>query len=101
MDQSRQLFRAWEKFCKQLPKQRHEEVTKEKPSLGLLWSSVSTAQSTWKDARDNTKLGRVKEVFTHLCETYSAHSSLVSILPNDNYISLLTGSLSAIAQASY
>lgn len=74
---------------------------KEKPSLGLLFNSVSTASATWKDARDSTKLGRVKDAFSRLCQAYQSHSNLVAVLPtNDNYISLLTGSLSAIAQVS-
>ena len=70
--------------------------------MGLLLKSVSTASDTWNDARDSTKLGRAKKAFSRLCQAYQSHNNLVSVLPtNDNYVSLLTGSLSAIAQVGH
>lgn len=49
----------------------------------------------------NWLLGKLKSKFHGLCETCHDHSSLLSIIPKDDkYVTLLMGSLSAIAQAT-
>lgn len=73
-------------------------MLQEVPSLRLLYQHVNEASSTWKEHREGTKSGRLKTVFTKLCDTVHSHSKLVSMVPtNDKYVTLLTGSLSAIA----
>ncbi|CAJ2509403.1 Uu.00g144290.m01.CDS01 [Anthostomella pinea] len=100
-DQSRQLYHAWTKFCDRLPEGQRDEMSKGTPSLKFLHESVAKASQTWTEKRGGTRIGRVKGVFTRLCDNFTSHSNLVSVLPvDDKYVTLLTGSLSAIAQAS-
>ncbi|KAK8121709.1 hypothetical protein PG984_010379 [Apiospora sp. TS-2023a] len=100
LSQSRQLYKAWTKFCNSLPQGQQLETLQDVPSLKLLYQHVDRASSTWKEQRDGTKSGRLKTVFTKLCDTVHSHSKLVSMIPtNDKYVTLLTGSLSAIASA--
>ncbi|GAP93425.1 hypothetical protein SAMD00023353_10300130 [Rosellinia necatrix] len=100
-DQSCRLYKAWNSFCQRLPDDQQKAASDEVPSLKLLHKSVSQAANTWKEERENTKIGRAKRIFTRLCENFDSHSNLISILPNNNtYVTLLTGSLTAIAQAS-
>ncbi|RWA13068.1 hypothetical protein EKO27_g2021 [Xylaria grammica] len=100
-EQSRKLYKAWNDFCKRLPREQREKACDEIPSIKLLHASVSQAAESWKDKREGTKIGRTKRIFTRLCETFLSHKNLVSVLPTDNmYVTLITGSLTAIAQAS-
>ncbi|KAI1131428.1 hypothetical protein F5Y10DRAFT_233646 [Nemania abortiva] len=101
LDQSRRLYQAWTSFCKRLPDKQRKEASEQVPTLRLLYESVSQASTTWKEKREGTKSGRLKRIFTRLCENVESHSNLVSMLPTENsYVTLLTGSLTAIAQAS-
>ncbi|KAJ1323734.1 hypothetical protein MN608_10979 [Microdochium nivale] len=98
--QSRDLHQAWAKFCKALPKEQGGDLSTQMPSLKVLHSAVATASQTWQERREGTKVGRLKGIFTRLSETFESHSNIVSIIPtNDKYVTLLTGSLTAIAAA--
>ncbi|EEA28122.1 hypothetical protein PMAA_029400 [Talaromyces marneffei ATCC 18224] len=94
LDQSRRL--------KSLPQYQDMEVDlSQRPDIKCLIDTVSKAASTWQEDRERSKSGRLKEKFSKLCENCQNHSKLLSVIPSqDKYISLLTGSLSAIAQAS-
>jgi hypothetical protein len=62
---------------------------------------VSKASASWQWGRDDSKLGKLKSKFQGLCKTFTSHSTLLSVFPKDDkYVTLLTGSLSAIAQAT-
>ncbi|KAK8016969.1 hypothetical protein PG993_015158 [Apiospora rasikravindrae] len=100
LSQSRELYKAWTKFCQSLPPDQQAEMLHEIPSLKFLYQSVEKASTTWRDNRDGTKTGRLKSIFTRLVETFQSHSNIVSMIPtNDKYVTLLTGSISAIASA--
>ncbi|KAJ8133472.1 hypothetical protein O1611_g154 [Lasiodiplodia mahajangana] len=100
LDQGRQLHAAWKKFCKKLPDDQQKTLYERLPSIRYLHESVTKASETWKE-HQNSKVGRLKKIFTGLCNTLDAHSNLVSIIPTDDkYVRLLTGSLSAITQAT-
>jgi hypothetical protein len=50
---------------------------------------------------EQIKTGRVKQIFSNLCENFNDHKTLLSVIPtNDKYVCLFTGSLAAIAQVS-
>ncbi|KAF5692734.1 hypothetical protein FDENT_2609 [Fusarium denticulatum] len=67
----------------------------------FLVAAVTKASATWLSDREESKLGKLKSKFRGLCETCHDHSSLLAIIPKDDkYVTLLTGSLSAIAQAT-
>ncbi|TVY68102.1 hypothetical protein Focb16_v002490 [Fusarium oxysporum f. sp. cubense] len=71
------------------------------PDISYLVATVNEASATWQSDREESKLGKLKTKFHSLCETCHDHSSLLAIVPKDDkYITLLTGSLSAIAQAT-
>lgn len=96
--QSQRLYSAWEAFCKNLPRDQREVLSQQKPSLRLLHDTIDKAAKTWQEKRDGTKVGKVKKAFTRLSEHFEAHSNLVSMFPTDEkYMSLLTGSLTAMA----
>lgn len=102
LDQSRRLYAAWVKFRKGLPQHQHvEKDSAWRPDIKFLMETVSRAASTWQEDRERSKTGKLKEKFFKLCDNCKNHSKLLSVVPsNDKYISLFTGSLSAIAEAS-
>lgn len=102
LDQSRRLYAAWVKFRKSLTQhQGMEENNLLRPDIKYLIDTVSKAAATWQEDREQSKSGKLKEKFAKLCENFKNHSKLLSAIPSqDKYVTLLTGSLSAIAQAS-
>lgn len=99
LEQSRKLYTAWEKFRQGLPKDQQQDLAGQAPDIRYLFKSVDHASKTWKEDRGRGKSGRVKKIFTDLCGSCKNHSKLFSVIPSDDkYISLLTGSLSAVAQ---
>ncbi|KAF3401079.1 hypothetical protein DPV78_004951 [Talaromyces pinophilus] len=102
LDQSRRLYAAWIKFRKSLPQDQNMEVdSSHRPDIKYLIDTVSKAASTWQEDREQSTSGKLKAKFVKLCENCKNHSKLLSVIPShDKYISLLSGSLSAIAQAS-
>ncbi|ETI28431.1 hypothetical protein G647_00880 [Cladophialophora carrionii CBS 160.54] len=101
LDKSRALFQAWERFQQQLPAAQRRDLRDQPPSIRLLFETVQNASATWQDKRAGTRRGRLKRIFARLCSSCEDHSQLMAVVPNDDkYICLLTGSLSAIAQAT-
>jgi hypothetical protein len=102
IDQSRRLHAAWSKFRRDLPKDQQVQIEgRDLPDINYLVVTVKKASETWQSDREGSKLGKLKSKFHSLCETCQDHSSLLSIIPKDDkYVTLLTGSLSAIAQAT-
>ncbi|KAL8649651.1 MAG: hypothetical protein Q9210_004275 [Variospora velana] len=101
LSQSRKLYAAWANFRQRLPDDQRQELAGEVPSLQYLFRSVEKASESWQEERDGKTSGRLKQVFARLCNNFKDHSTLLLVLPKeDKYVCLLTGSLSAIAQAS-
>ncbi|KGO51324.1 hypothetical protein PEX2_008910 [Penicillium expansum] len=102
LQQSQRLYAAWNKFRSDLPRDQHLELGDwDRPDINFLVATVSKASATWQSGRDESKLGRLKSKFQGLCNTCLSHSTLLSVIPKDDkYVTLLTGSLSAIAQAT-
>ncbi|KAJ4051261.1 hypothetical protein NW756_003589 [Fusarium oxysporum] len=101
-EQSRRLYAAWDKFRRDLPKDQQMQLEgRDRPDITYLVATVNKASATWQSDREESKLGKLKSKFHSLCETCHDHSSLLAIVPKDDkYVTLLTGSLSAIAQAT-
>ncbi|UPL02884.1 hypothetical protein LCI18_013818 [Fusarium solani-melongenae] len=101
-DQSRRLHEAWSKFRRNLPKDQQMQLEgRGRPDINYLVATVNKASVTWQTDREESKLGKLKSKFHSLCETCHDHSSLLAIIPKDDeYVTLLTGSLSAITQAT-
>ncbi|KAL6912572.1 hypothetical protein FSST1_010332 [Fusarium sambucinum] len=102
LDQSRRLHEAWSKFRRGLPKDQQMQLEgHDRPDINYLVATVAKASATWQSDREGSKLCKLKSKFQSLCQTCHDHSSLLSIIPKDDkYVTLLTGSLSAIAQAT-
>ncbi|KAF5973951.1 hypothetical protein FBULB1_8020 [Fusarium bulbicola] len=101
-EQSRRLYAAWDKFRHDLPKDQQTKLEpNDRPDLNYLLATVAKASESWKLDRDESKLGKLKSKFHSICQSCRENSSLLAIIPKDDkYITLLTGSISLIAQAT-
>lgn len=98
---SRALAKAWKSFQQKLPPDQREVLHDTPPSLSSLFNAVKAGANKWQADRDGSKWGKTKAVFTRLARSADDHSQLLAVVPNnDKYISLLTGSLSAITNAT-
>lgn len=62
---------------------------------------MKAGANKWQAEREESKWGKTKAVFTRLARSADDHNQLLAVVPNnDKYISLLTGSLSAITNAT-
>ncbi|KAF5605597.1 hypothetical protein FPANT_1172 [Fusarium pseudoanthophilum] len=88
-EQSRRLYAAWDKFRRDLPKDQQIQLEpNDRPDVNHLFATVTKASATWQLDRDESKLGKLKSKFH-------------SIFPRDDkYVTLLTGSISVITQAT-
>ena len=102
LHQSRRLHAAWSKFRRNLPEDQQMQLgDHERPDIQFLVATVTKASATWQSGREASTVGKVKSKFQRLCDICENHSSLLAIIPKDEkYVSLLTGSLSAIVQAT-
>ncbi|KAF5629627.1 uncharacterized protein FTJAE_8508 [Fusarium tjaetaba] len=102
IEQSRRLYAAWDKFRCDLPQgQQIQLEPNDRPEVNYLFATVTKASATWQFDRDESKLGKLKSKFHSICQTCHDHSSLLAIVPRDDkYVTLLTGSISVIVQAT-
>lgn len=102
LEQSGALAHAWEKFNRQLPEDRRDFVRNQPPSLTAVHDAIRKASVTWQSKRSDSRLGKLKKVFANVCESCSDHSDLLAVIPSgDKYVSLVTGSLSAIGKVCF
>ncbi|KAF4921574.1 hypothetical protein CGCVW01_v005933 [Colletotrichum viniferum] len=63
--------------------------------------TVQKLQQAWESKRNNSRLAKAKKLFHQFCGTLNAHRLLIEILPSGNeYVSIFTGTLNALIQAS-
>jgi hypothetical protein len=69
------------------------------PSLSSVHNAVQSATLLWRDKRDNTKKGKLKNMIAQVAKSCDNHSDLLSIIPKDDkYVSLIAGSLTSIVK---
>ncbi|SMR57670.1 unnamed protein product [Zymoseptoria tritici ST99CH_3D1] len=97
--QSGALADAWARFQQKLPRAEQENMRNTPPSLFVLCNAVHAAESRWQSKRDESRWEVVKKTFVKLSRSTEDYSQLLAVVPaNDKYISLLTGSLSAVVK---
>jgi hypothetical protein len=102
VEQSCALAAAWESFVSKLPKDQREDVRSMPPSLSSVHNAVQSATLLWRDKRDNTKRGKLKNMLAQVTKSCDNHSDLLSIIPKDDkYVSLIAGSLNSIVKVRH
>jgi hypothetical protein len=72
------------------------------PSLSSVHNAVQSATLLWRDKRDNTRRGKLKNMLAQVTKSCDNHSDLLSIIPKDDkYVSLIAGSLNSIVKVRH
>ena len=97
-----ELAKAYKTFLKCLPKSHEARIEDGPPRIKTVVEAVKTANSTWKNNKESTKVGRMQTLFGKVCGSLNGHKDLFAILPSgDKYVCLVTGSVSAIVKVSH
>jgi hypothetical protein len=98
---SQALAKAWKTFQQRLPLEQQGILHDAPPKLSTLFNAVKAASNKWEAERDESRWGKTKALFAKLARSADDHSQLLAMVPNnDKYFSLITGSLSAITDAT-
>ncbi|TDZ54530.1 Acetylcholinesterase [Colletotrichum trifolii] len=77
------------------------DLRRSEPTVAGVIDVVQSLQSKWESKRSSGRISEAKSLFHKFCETLHSHSLLIKLLPSGNeYVSIFTGSLNAIIQAS-
>lgn len=95
---SKQLAKQWLDFKHLLPAGNSNKEEHIPPPIGELIEAVEKANLTWQYNRE-TNTGKAKQRFGKICKSLDFHKEMMAVIPQgDKYVSLLTGSFSAIVK---
>lgn len=98
---SRELAATWLKFQDVLPHDQKRKVDNSPPCINDVFQAVDIAEHKRKGKRNDTRVGGLKSRFGKLCRNLVGHENLFAVIPSgDKYISILSGSLSAIIKVT-
>ncbi|KPM34605.1 hypothetical protein AK830_g11965 [Neonectria ditissima] len=96
-----QLRGKWVKFHSSCSKEDKLDLTQFEPSIEGVVDLVRESNTKWQTKRKKGSGGKFMSTFHSFCGTLDSHSALLKVLPQGNeYVSLFTGSLNAVIQAS-
>ncbi|KAH8429322.1 uncharacterized protein LDX57_006989 [Aspergillus melleus] len=96
---ARELAKAWSDFQSVLPPEHRSRVDTP-PDITVVWKAVLVAEESFQEQKE-TRMGKAKQAVFKACESLEDHKELFHIFPTgDKYVSLVTGSISAIVKAA-
>ncbi|KAH7134107.1 hypothetical protein EDB81DRAFT_726007 [Dactylonectria macrodidyma] len=96
-----QLREKWVTFHSNCPKEDRLDLKKFDPTIDGVVDLVRESNAKWQTKRRKGGGGKFMSTFHSFCNTLDSHSALLKVLPEGNqYVSLFTGSLNAVIQAS-
>ncbi|KAI1866983.1 hypothetical protein JX265_007559 [Neoarthrinium moseri] len=99
--EAKTLIDKWIYFRGKCPKDDQVDLEDYEPTVESVLLMVERMNSRWNSDRESGKGGKIKKLFHNACETLDAHSSVMKMLPDGNeYVSIFTGALNTIIQAS-
>ncbi|KAF4879709.1 hypothetical protein CGCSCA1_v001046 [Colletotrichum siamense] len=99
--ETEQLRERWKKFVESGSAVDRLNLKLSEPTMNGVIETVQEIQRAWESKRKNSRLARAKSLFHKFCGTLHAHKALIEILPSGNeYVSIFTGTLNAVIQAS-
>lgn len=94
---ARELAKAWSDFQGILSPEHRSRVDSP-PDITVVWKALFIAEESYQE-KGETRMGKVKHAVFKACESLEDHKELFHIFPTgDKYVSLVTGSISAIVK---
>ncbi|KAF2432109.1 hypothetical protein EJ08DRAFT_648471 [Tothia fuscella] len=99
--ESDRLRTKWLAFQKSCPKEERVNLHGSEPSVEGVTDMVTNMLKASRAKRDKSHRGRALSLFQRFCSCLDSHSNMLLVLPQGNeYVSIFTGSLTAIIKAS-
>ena len=100
--ESAKLREKWLAFHKNSPKDERLDLQNTEPTIESVVDKVTKITNVWRETRGKGWRGRVASRLIHFGRTLDSHKTLLQVLPYGNeYVSIFTGSLSAVIQVSH
>ncbi|TPX07435.1 uncharacterized protein E0L32_002095 [Thyridium curvatum] len=95
------LRNKWLEHYHQSTKEEKADLGKYEPSIESVSQMIKDMLSSWQGKRTRGIGGSLATKFHRFCNTLNGHRSLLKLLPEGNeYVSLFTGALTSLVQAS-
>ncbi|CAI0641969.1 unnamed protein product [Colletotrichum noveboracense] len=99
--ETKQLREKWKAFVESSSTSDRVYLRASEPTMNGVIDTVQKLQRNWDTRRNNSRLAKTSRLFHKFCSTLNAHKVLIQILPSGNeYVSIFTGTLNAVIQAS-
>nr|XP_036574813.1 phytanoyl- dioxygenase family protein [Colletotrichum truncatum]KAF6781287.1 phytanoyl- dioxygenase family protein [Colletotrichum truncatum] len=96
-----ELRNKWKAFVESSPAADRLNLQTSEPTMDGVIDTVQQIQKSWEAKRGNGRLAKAKRFFHKFCSTLDSHKLLIQILPSGNeYVSIFTGTLNVVIQAS-
>ncbi|KAF4431043.1 hypothetical protein CFRS1_v008735 [Colletotrichum fructicola] len=96
-----QLREKWKVFIESSTARDRINIQLSEPTMNGVIDAVHEIQRAWDSKRSGGRLGRAKQLLHQFCRTLKSHQSFLEILPSGNeYVSIFTGTLNVLIQAS-
>ncbi|OLN96119.1 hypothetical protein CCHL11_03238 [Colletotrichum chlorophyti] len=95
------LREKWLAFRDSCPAADRLDLQASEPTMAGVIDTVQGIQNAWDAKRQNGRLSKAKRLFHKFCGTLNSHKLMIQMLPSANeYVSIFTGTLNVIIQAS-
>ncbi|KAK1846017.1 carboxylesterase [Colletotrichum chrysophilum] len=99
--ETKQLREKWKAFVESSSTSDRVYLRASEPTMNGVIDTVRKLQRNWDTRRNNSRLAKTSRLFHKFCSTLNGHKVLIQILPSGNeYVSIFTGTLNAVIQAS-
>ncbi|KAF0322178.1 phytanoyl- dioxygenase family protein [Colletotrichum asianum] len=96
-----QLCAKWRAFVKSSTTADRLDIKTSNPTMNGVIDLVHEVQRAWDSKRSHGRFARAKRLFHQFCGTLNSHRSFLEVLPSGNeYVSIFTGTLNVLIQAS-
>ncbi|KAI1659700.1 hypothetical protein F4813DRAFT_351692 [Daldinia decipiens] len=99
--ESNKLREKWAPFLTSSPVADRLNITKSEPTVEGVVDLVKEVTAAAQSKRDSRRRGKAMKLFHNFCSTIDSHRSMLKLIPEGNeYVSIFTGTLNIIIQAS-
>ena len=99
--ESLKLRERWLSFQEACPAEERLDIQKYEPTIEGIVDLITAISTSWQTKRTSGRRGAAISSFHRFCGSLHSHRSMIKLLPEGNeYVSVFTGTLNAVIQAS-
>ncbi|KAF3801311.1 hypothetical protein GCG54_00005467 [Colletotrichum gloeosporioides] len=95
------LREKWKAFIEFSTPMDRLDIRMSEPTMNGVIETVEKTTQAWQLKRNNSRFAKAKRLFHQFCKTLHSHQAFLDILPSGSeYVSIFSGTLNAVIQAS-